>query len=110
MSCLGLPGMSIDPSPATPATRTGRLRLLAGVLASRLVNWCREDGYWYLTSMAAHAIGLVALAMISLAIPRALMTSPEKAPSFDEATVDNAQQELGRSLRGRQRAAWIPPS
>jgi hypothetical protein len=94
--------MSIDPSPATPATRAGRLRLLAGAFAARLVSWCREDGYWYLTSMAAHAIGLMALAMISLAIPRALMTAAEKAPAFDEAAVDNTpQQELVRFEVGK---------
>ena len=65
----------------------------------------REDGYWYFTSMAAHAIGLMALAMISLAIPRAMMTAAEKAPSFDEATVDHTPAGTRRTLRRRQDAA-----
>ena len=66
---------------------------LAAALAFRFVNWCRDDGYWYLTSMAAHAIGLVCLAMISLAIPRAAITAPDKAPAFDEADVDQASAQ-----------------
>ena len=106
--------MSLDPLPVTSdltprppthevgaaATRSfgGWPRRVAAALALRLVNWCRDDGYWYLTSMAAHAIGLVCLAMISLAIPRSGLTSPEKAPSFDEAEVEQgpADELVGR--------------
>jgi hypothetical protein len=98
--------MSLSPLSETselspgPPTREGRAaagrsfvrwpaRLMAA-LAFRFMHWCRDDGYWYLTSMAAHAIGLVCLAMISLAIPRAGITAPDKAPAFDEADVDHA--------------------
>jgi hypothetical protein len=72
-----------------------RLRRLAAAVIARSIAWCREDGYWYLTSAAAHAIGLVCLAFISLAIPRIALTSSEEAPAFDEAKVDGAAgQEL----------------
>jgi hypothetical protein len=68
-----------------------RLKLLAALIVSRCVEWLREDGYWYLTSMAAHALGLVSLAIISLAIPTAIVSmSRDEAPSFDAPKLDNS--------------------
>ncbi len=93
---------SISPSLTSAATvdatielraaglRGGRLGHWTVILALWFIGWCREDGYWYLTSMAAHAIGLVCLAMISMAIPRSFLQPADKAPTFDEAEMDSA--------------------
>jgi hypothetical protein len=66
-----------------------KLWLIACV--SQLLYWYREDGFWYLTSMTVHAVGLFSLALISLAIPRTIITSSDTAPLFDGAKVDQAQ-------------------
>lgn len=62
------------------------------VLKRQIVNWCREDGYWYLTSMGFHALGLIVLAFISLAIPHAFSTvmKQQEAPvEFKPPVIDN---------------------
>ena len=82
--------------PATPLSESAeaswseRLRRYTIRLIATCLAWCREDGYWYLSSMAFHALLIMALAMISLAIPRALLhSSTEKAPTFDSPKTDN---------------------
>ncbi|MEN6449621.1 MAG: hypothetical protein ABFC96_03935 [Thermoguttaceae bacterium] len=62
-------------------------------LAACIADWCREDGYWYLTSAAVHAVGLLLLAMISLHAGRAVQwLGGEAAPAFEAAKVDNTRQ------------------
>lgn len=69
-----------------------RVRRFVVVAIPAFLAWCREDGYWYLTSMAVHAIGLMSLAMISLAIPRAFLeSSRDKAPAFEAPEMDRAR-------------------
>jgi hypothetical protein len=65
------------------------LKLLIVTFISQMVTWCREEGFWYLTSMTVHAVGLFALAMISLAIPRAIFQQ-DQAPTFDAPKVEQA--------------------
>ena len=71
---------------------TPRWVRIAGVLKRRTVDWCREDGYWYLTSMGLHAAALVVLAFISLAIPHAMSSvSKQETPvEFKSPVLDAA--------------------
>ena len=66
---------------------------------SRLLFWYREDGFWYISSMMIHAVGLFSLALISLAIPHAMTASLSRdvAPSFDAANVSyQSPMEIAR--------------
>jgi hypothetical protein len=81
----GAPGEPSSPD-ETFGKRLGRLPLL---FLLRLVNWYREDGFWYVTSTVAHAVGLFSLALISMAIPRSVVFQQE-APSFEAAEVDRS--------------------
>jgi hypothetical protein len=62
-------------------------RLAVGLLL-RFVRWYRQEGFWYVTSMVAHAVGLCSLALISLAIPQTVFLHSD-APSFEAAKVDH---------------------
>jgi hypothetical protein len=53
------------------------------LLLLRFARWYREDGFWYVTSSVAHAVGLFSLALISLAIPPTMLRLHQDAPSFD---------------------------
>ena len=95
--------MASAPPPIPPESESGprrfvywresRLGRLVVATWARFAQWGREDGYWYLSSTAAHAVGLVCLAMISLALPEVVATSFEKAPAFDEVEMDAAPAE-----------------
>ena len=80
-----------------------RLKRLPLALLLGFVNWYREDGFWYVTSTVAHAVGLFSLALISMAIPRTAFVVHADAPSFEAAKVDNtpvpeiAHFELGKA-------------
>ncbi len=68
-----------------------RLKPFAAVAAARFTGWYRENGHWYLISMAAHAVGLFCLALISLTIPPVIVSLwHEPAPSFDAPDVNNS--------------------
>lgn len=88
----------IPAEPQTPQSLWRRLKVLAVLIASRVIDWWQDDGYWYLTSMAAHALGLIALALVSLSIPGAIRSmSRDDSPSFESPKVDNtAPMELTR--------------
>ncbi|MCE5266871.1 MAG: hypothetical protein LLG00_03180, partial [Planctomycetaceae bacterium] len=82
-----------DTTTATPRTKLGAICSTARVVGSRIADWCREDGYWYLTSAAVHAVGLFALAMISLNAPRVSeWLGSDAAPSFEAPHTDGASQ------------------
>ena len=62
---------AVPPEPPADEPMTLRwLIRLPWVLLLRLVRWYRNEGFWYVTSAVAHAVGLFSLALISLSMPR----------------------------------------
>ena len=82
--CAPPPAIAPAPveSPDDPSQGDSLLRLPWTLLLA-FVRWYREDGFWYVTSAVAHAVGLISLALISLAIPRSALLIDQNAPSFD---------------------------
>lgn len=76
-----LPQAQPEPSDAPP--RGPSFVRLPWTLLLALVRWYREDGFWYVTSAVAHAVALISLALVSLAIPRTALLIDQNAPSFD---------------------------
>lgn len=88
---------SVPVAPPVLTSRWQRFRTWLVAAVTRCVAWYREDSCWYFGSMAVHAIGLVGLALISLAIPTTILSlSSDSAPSFEAPKVDTAAMEISR--------------